>query len=166
MFMVRKRSWGHKKFWDRINFKSEKICDQEKILGQKNFASERNFGLKFFWAQTNFGWKIFGSKNLESKKFRFRKILCPKSFGSRPLLNFGPSWTKRCYDKTSLSNIFAGAACRAGPDSMLILCLSVGLWLVENWHALIGRLAFQQRYVRPWGSTSITTALHTFLGKY
>ena len=27
-------------------------------------------------------------------------------------------------------------------------------------------LAFQQRYVRSWGSTSISTALCTFLGKY
>ena len=27
-------------------------------------------------------------------------------------------------------------------------------------------LAFQQRYIRSWGSTSISTALRTFLGKY
>ena len=68
--------------------------------------------------------------------------------------------------------IFAGDARRAGPDSTLILSVSVylrkflGLLLVENWHALIGRLAFQQRYIRPWGNTSISTALRTFLGKY
>ena len=30
-------------------------------------------------------------------------------------------------------------------------------------NALIGRLAFQQRYVRSWGSTIISTALRMFL---
>ena len=72
----------------------------------------------------------------------------------------------------NLNKIFAGTARRAGPDSMLILCVCVylrlflGLWLVENINALISRLAFQQRYVCSLGSTSFSTALITFLEKY
>ena len=96
-----------------------------------------------------------------------------------------------------IDHISASATRRAGPDSLLILCLSVCVSEIIS-RPLIGRklacsdwltiistalrtslgkyyhfnsamyvpgevLAFQQRYVRSWGSTSITTALRMFL---
>ena len=74
------------------------------------------------WGQNKIYWTILTKPNLPKKSTKLNLRRCLK-----------------CKEPCIPNQIFAGAAHRAGPDSMFILCKFVsvrqflGLWLVKNW---------------------------------